>query len=398
VAGSYLWSTLVQPFLARPPFPDFSKFYTAAAAIHAGADPYTPFFASGRYDYSQSYYIYPPLTAWLVQPLLPLGGENAALAALVGLHACVALFVWLVYRALRPPHPHEAVLGALLVLGFNPLYANLWNAQVNVVLLPLSALVLLAFVKGDRWWGGAAFGLELALKPLQPAVGLLLVWGRRWRMVAVTGVAGLAASLLPGPGLFFEYIFRVLLGAAGGTGFRDNAAPAGFFERLLHPAAFYDGTAPGGLAVRLLYLATVVAVVALTWWGLGTAPPRADPLDRALEFAAAVAASPLLLTVSHSFHLVMLLLPILVLTRAGVDRGDNRLLAAALGAWLLIGPIHGAMLAAISVHFSIDPVLRVWNESQLLGILLLWLGCLGALRGRPSSHPAPLLPRPRFAR
>ena len=383
--------------LARPPFPDFSKFYAAARAIHAGADPYAPFFASGRYDYSQSYYIYPPLTAWLVQPLLPLGGENAALLALVVLQVCVAVFAWLMYRALRPSHAHEAALGALLLFGFSPLYANLWNAQVNLLLLVLSSAVLLAYVRGDRWWGGAALGLELALKPLQPTVGLLLLWGRRWRMVAVTALAGLAASLLPGPGLFLEYVSRVLLGAAGGTGFRDNAAPAGLFERLLHPASFYDGTAPGGVGVRLLYLAVVVAVVALTWWSLGTAP-RSDPLDRALEFGAAVAAAPLLLTISHSFHLAMLILPILVLVRAGIERRDNRLLGAAIGGWLLIGPVHGGMLAAIANHFALDPVLRVWNESQLLGMLLLWLGCLAALRARPSSHPARLLPRPRFAR
>jgi hypothetical protein len=138
-------------------------------------------------------------------------------------------------------------------------------------------------------------------------------------------------------------------------------------------------------------------VIGITWWGLGTAP-RTDRLERALEFATAVAASPLLLTISHSFHLVMLLVPILVLVRAGIARADNRLLAAAFGAWLLIGPVHGAMLAAIANHFSVDPVLRVWNESQLLGILVLWVGCLRSLRARPSSRPARLSPRPRFAR
>ena len=111
-----------------------------------------------------------------------------------------------------------------------------------------------------------------------------------------------------------------------------------------------------------------------------------------------MAAAPLLLTISHSFHLAMLILPILVLVRAGIERRDNRLLGAAIGGWLLIGPVHGGMLAAIANHFALDPVLRVWNESQLLGMLLLWLGCLAALRARPSSHPARLLPRPRFAR
>jgi hypothetical protein len=100
--------------------------------------------------------------------------------------------------------------------------------------------------------------------------------------------------------------------------------------------------------------------------------------------AAAVAALPLLTTAFH--QLAFLVLPLLVLLRVGLGRGDHRLLAAAGGCWLLISPVHTAFLTAIATGFRQDLVLRVWAESQIVGILALWGGCLLAL------NPLPALP------
>lgn len=393
IALFYAWTTLVQPVLYRPDFPDFGQCFRAAERLRSGTDPYLPFFQVNRYSYSGSECAYAPLTAWLVEPLTPLGFENAALVVLVLLQLCVVIFLFLVFRSLRPVARHEVALGVLLAMGFEPLFANLWNDQSNLLVLVLSGGTLAGYVAGDRWLGGALYGVALAIKPVQPAVGLLLIWGRRRWMVAASVVAGVLVSLLPGPGLLLEWVTRVLPKEAGGTGFRDNASPAGFLERLFHPASFYDATAPGGTAVKLLWLAAVLAIVGLSWWRLGHRP-RQDRLGRASEMALAVTVSTLVLTVSHSFHLVLLLLPILVLVRVGIARRDWRLLGAAAGAWILVGPVHSAMLSAIGNNFSQDLVLRVWNESQLVGILVLWAGCLAALRApsdlraRSSSHPA----------
>jgi hypothetical protein len=198
-------------------------------------------------------------------------------------------------------------------------------------------------------------------------------------MLVAAVIAGLVVSLLPGQRLVDLYLTRVFASAAAATGFRDNAAPAGFLQRLFHPATFYDGSAPADLLVRVLIGLVLLAVVGLTWWRLGRRP-RVRPLGRALEVGAAVAASPLLLSIAHTFHLVLLLLPILVLLHTAFARSDRIALAAALGGWLLIGPVHAAMLSLISSGFGNDLVLRVWNESQLAGIVVLWLGCLRGLR------------------
>ena len=136
--------------------------------------------------------------------------------------------------------------------------------------------------------------------------------------------------------------------------------------------------------------------MAVSWWRLGRSA-RTDPGGRAGEAAVAVAASPLLLSIAHSFHLALLLLPILVLLHLGLSRGDRAGVAIAVAAWLLVGPVHGAMLSAIGAGFSADLPLRAWNESQLLGIVVLWAGCLRALRpvrAPATSRPAPPSPRP----
>jgi Glycosyltransferase family 87 len=391
LAGSYLWQTLAVPFLFRPSFSDQDFVYTASAAIHSGGDPYA-WFASG-YTYGKPVYIYPPLWAWLQQPLLPLGREGAALTLLVLLQLCLAGFLVVLYRALRPVDWQEAALGVILTVSFVPVFANLWGDQVNLVVLLLVGVGFAAYLGGDRWWGGAAYGAAMALKPLEPGLGLLLVFGRRGRMLAAGVLAGLAVSMLPGPDRLLRYLTSVFGSASAATGFRDNASPAGFLARLFHPATFYDGGAPADLLLKALFVAVAAAVVAVSWQRLGRSP-RADPAGRAAEVAVAVAAAPLLLSIAHSFHLVLLLLPILVLLHLGLTRADRGAVAAALAAWLLVGPVHGAMLAAISGGFSVDWVLRAWNESQLLGIAVLWLGCLGQLRARPSSHPARLSPQP----
>src|SRR3984893_11369061 len=92
-----------------------------------------------------------------------------------------------------------ALLLALVPISFEPVAANFDEGQVNLVLLGLSGVWLLGWVAGDRWWGGAALGLAVAVKLLQGPVGLLLVWGRRWRMLAAAAVAGLALWLLAVP-------------------------------------------------------------------------------------------------------------------------------------------------------------------------------------------------------
>ena len=376
IALSHVWTTLVAPALTGSRFSDFVVYLAGARTLAAGGDPYAAFFASVVPDYNfNQTYIYPPLIAWLLQPVTLLGDATASWLMQGLLQTSLVVFGVVLYRALGRWTLQELLLAALLVMAYLPVRRDLFNDQLNLLLLMASAFLLLAWVRGDRWWGGAGLGAGVAAKLLQAPLGLLLVWGRRWRMLAAAIGAGGVLTLVAAPQFLPEYLLRVLPRISHATGFRENSSPAALIERIAYPGSFFGGS-PGGSVVGILGIVVAVAVLIATWWALGR-KPRAGVEGRALEVAAGVAAVPLLLSVNY--HQSLEMLPILVLVSIGVRRSDWVLVAAAAAGWLLPGPVHSAFLAAIGAGFSNEPILRTWNELQLLGIVVLWLGCLRAL-------------------
>ena len=376
ISLSHAWTTVVAPALTGSRFSDFAVYLAGARTLAAGGDPYAAFFASSVPDYNfNQTYIYPPLIAWLLQPATVLGDDTASWLMQGLLQASLIVFGAVLYRALGRWTLQELLLAAVLVMAYLPVRRDLFNDQLNLLLLMASAFLLLAWVRGDRWWGGAALGAAVAAKLLQAPLGLLLVWGRRWRMLGASIAAGAVLTLVASPQFLPEYLLRVLPRISHATGFRENSSPAALIERIAYPQSFFGGS-PGGWLVGSLGLGVAVAVLIVTWWALGR-NPRAGVEGRALEVATGVAAVPLLLSVNY--HQSLEMLPILVLVSVGVRRSDWILVAAAAAGWLLPGPVHSAFLAAIGAGFGNEPILRTWNELQLLGIVLLWLGCLRAL-------------------
>jgi len=363
-------------------FNDFEVYLAGARALARGGDPYAAFFASNIPDYAfNQAYIYPPLLAWLLQPLAALPVLQADHLFLALLQLCLAALLVTLWRTLRAGDRQEMALGALLLIGFFPIRRDLWNDQVNLVLLLAGGLLALAYSRGDRAAGGVAFGAAVAVKLLQAPLVLLLAFGRRVRILAAAVATGAVLTAIAAPNLLPEYLGRVLPRLSGGTGFRENPSPFGFLERMAHPATFYTGGTPGSGLVRAIALLFGIGVVVVTWRALGR--PRQSARGRALEMAAAVAALPLL---SPAFHqLGFEAIPILILVSVGLARRDSRLLGAAAGAWLLMGVVHTAFLSAIGAGYTAELPLRIWAESQLLGVILLWLGCLEALRDDPEE-------------
>ena len=380
---NHLWTTLVVPALTGARFSDFSVYLQGARTLAAGGDPYAAFFSSTVPDYNfNQTYIYPPLIAWLLQPVALLGDGLASWLMQALLQASLVAFGLLFFRAMGRWTRPEVLLAAVLVMAYLPVRRDLFNDQVNLLLLLASAVLLLAWMRGDRWWGGAALGAAVAAKLLQAPLGLLLAWGRRWRMLASALAAGAVLTMVAAPQFLAEYLFQVLPKISHATGFRENSSPSAFIERLLYPQSFFGGS-PGGSLVGVLGLVVAAVVILVTWRALGR-QPRTDSDGRAVEAAAAVAAVPLLISVNY--HQSLEMLPILVLVSVGIRRGDWLLLGAAAAGWMLPGPVHSAFLAAIGARFDLELVLRIWNELQLLGIVLLWLGCLRALRQPQSAE------------
>ena len=384
---AYVWRTLILPAVIGGAPLDFKDNYLLAAGkIAAGRDPYDLCLILGcahtpgviTLPLAGSQYITPPPVAWMIQPLVG-ANPNVQLAVVIAvLQISLAVFFWSTLRAIDVRDWQLALLLILIAIGFEPVIGNFNEGQVNLVLLGLSGVWLLGWVEGDRWWGGAALGLAVAVKLLQAPLGLLLVWGRRWRMVVGGAVAGAGLLLLAVPQYLPEYLLKVTPFLAAGTGLFENHSPGGTVARLIDPGTFLGavpGTTPLGRAIT-----TAIGLIALgfTFWVLRR--PRAERTGRALEASAMVAVGPLIASYSWGTHLVLLLLPMLVLVAWAVRRRDWAVLGLVGLGWALISAGHQWFQVLLVSGFPNLLVLRLMAEFGVVGILAIWVAGLLAVR------------------
>ncbi|HEY2598246.1 MAG TPA: glycosyltransferase family 87 protein, partial [Candidatus Dormibacteraeota bacterium] len=315
---------------------------------------------------------------------------HVQLAIVIGvLQVAVIVFLWTTMRAIGVKDWQLALLLILIVIGFEPVVGNFDEGQVNLVLLALSGVWLIAWTAGDRWWGGAALGIAVAIKLLQAPLGLLMLWGRRWRMVVAAMVAGAVMWLLAVPQYLPEYLFKVAPVLAGGTGLFENHSPGGTVARMLDPGTFLGAVRDTSPAARVITTVIALVALAITFWVLRT--PRVRPTGRALEAAAVVAVGPLVASYSWGTHLVLLLLPMLVLTAWAVRRRDWMVLGLVASGWILIGPGHSWFQRVLVSGNPNMVVLRLMAEFGVVGITAIWIAALVAVRrdrlALISAHP-----------
>ncbi len=388
IAALYVWRTLILPALTGALPADFSANYMAAAArIAASKDPYDLCVLQGCAPVPGTFtplplagaqYVTPLPVAWMLQPLV---GADARLqlAVVIGvLQVALIVFLWTTIRAIGVTDWQLAMLLVLVAIGFEPVLGNFDEGQVNLVLLGLSGIWLLAWVAGDRWWGGAALGAAVAIKLLQAPLGLLLLWGRRWRMLVAAAIAGAVLWLLAVPQFLPEYLFKVAPVLAAGTGLFENHSPGGTVARLLDPGTFLGAVRDTSPAARAITAAIALVTLAITFWILRR--PRPGRTGRALEGAAVVAVGPLVASYSWGTHLVLLLLPMLVLVAWGVRRRDWTVLGLVAMGWALIGPAHNWFQGLLVSGYSNMLVLRLMAEFGVVGITAIWIASLVALR------------------
>jgi hypothetical protein len=388
IAVLYIWRTLILPALVGALPQDFSDNYMAAAAkIRAGHDPYDLCIIQGCAQSAQTFtplplagaqYVTPLPVAWMLQPLVGADPRLQLAVVVAVLQLSLAVFLVTTLRAGLVKDWQLAALLVLVTIAFEPVEGNFDEGQVNLVLLALSGLWLLAWVSGDRWWGGAAIGVAAAIKLLQAPIGLLMLWGRRWRMVAGAVLAGLALWLLAVPQYLPEYLLKVAPVLAAGTGLFENHSPGGTVARLIEPGTFLGAVRDTPPAARVITSLIALVALAVTFWVLGRRP-RSDSSGRALEAAAIVAVTPMVASYSWGTHLVLLLLPMLVLIAWAVGRRDWTVIGLVAAGWLLIGPGHNAFQSLLVSGYPNMVVLRLGAEVGVAGILCVWLASLLAL-------------------
>jgi hypothetical protein len=388
----YLWSGIVQPLLFGTYQGDFQESYMRAAGrIAAGLDPYDLCMATGCFEPTGAQYVMPPLLAWLLQPGVGVNGHLLGIAVIIVLNLALALFLWCTLRALRVDDWQLATLLVAVALTFG-MNGNVEEGQINPVLLALSGVWLLGWVS-DRWWGGIALGAAVALKLIQAPVGVLLIVARRWSLLAAAAVTGLALWLLATPQYLLEYLFRVVPAISAGTGLFENQSPGGTITRLFQPDTFFGSVHGSPAIARFVTLVIALITLGVTLWVLRR--PATSRSGRALEAAAIVAVTPMVVSYSWATHLVLLSLPLLVLIAWGVRRQDWTVLALVVAAYLLISLGHHLLQVLLTTGYRNVVVLRVLAETGVTGIGLLWLAALVAvrheqpvgLRSQPRLHP-----------
>jgi hypothetical protein len=203
-------------------------------------------------------------------------------------------------------------------------------------------------------------------------------------MLAATAAGGVALWLVAVPQYLPEYLFKVAPVLAAGTGLFENHSPGGTVARLFDPGTFFGAVRDTSAGARLVTTAIALIVLAVTFWLLGS--PSKQPTGRALEAAAVVAAGPLVASYSWGTHLVLLLLPMVVVVAWGVRRRDWLVLGLVAAGWAFIGPGHNAFQTLLVSGYPNVVVLRLMAEFGVVGITLVWIGSLVALRRERSAN------------
>jgi hypothetical protein len=370
------------PLLAShaPRADDFQDYLFAARQLTTGGDPYANFVRSHvPWDWSlSSGYLYPPVFAAALVPLTWVSNDLADRIWLLAMQLAVIASLVIVYQTIgRPSRGEFVALGAVL-LTFFPLINSAATGAMNAVLLLLLTGAWACWMRRRDGASGLLVAVAAVFKLFPLALVPYLAWRRHWRLLlalGLTGAAGIGLGFVVTSPAHNIYYFRDMLPhLAAGTGYRENQSLAGFTARLCNPSTA-DAGGGAGWCGRILDWPLVVALLALVLSSV------ARSTRSGLEFALAVAALPLISSVTWSFHLVLLILPITLLIRqvfAGAMVPPAR--RVLMLAWLCfsVGPaihyfwiVHPlpysyGILAAVG-----SGVTRIAAESYFLGTLVI---------------------------
>lgn len=383
---SYLWRTLLSPIIAPGTDPvDFFEDYVPTGRLLAtGQNPYSECMSRACWKgLTNAWSVYPPVVSWLSQPLWPLDHALLGAGALLVAQVCVVLFVGLMVRTLAIRDWRAILVAAVAVCSFPPLVDQVVQRNIEVILLAVSAIWFAGWVAGDRWWGGIALGLGVAVKLVQAPLFLLTVWGRRMRTAVAATVVAVVLWAVAAPQYLPEYLFRVVPQLNAGTGYAMDIAPIGTIARLLHPTSLFGGQ-PSGVDATVRTIALGVTLIVTIATVLAIRSPAHDARGRALEAAAVVAATPLVITVVRPGHLLLLLLPVLVVGAVAWRERRALLGVTVLVSWVLMGPAYLWYTNLVALGFR-GAFVRPGEEMAIIGAALLWLACLVALDRRRSA-------------
>ena len=359
---------------------DFQDYLFAAHQLANGGDPYANFIRNHvPWDWSlSSGYLYPPAFAVFLIPLTWVSNDLAVRIWLVLIQAAIAASLLIVYAVIGRPRRGELLCLAAMLTTFFPLANTVLTGSMNSLLLLLLTGAWAYWQRRQDVRSGVLVGVAAVFKLFPLALLPYLAWRRHLKLLAAVGVTGLFGLVLGLLVTSFDhnlYYFRDMLPhLAAGTGYRENQSLAGFTARICQPS-----TADAGGGADWCGRALDWPLVLLLLFVVIRATSR--PTRSGLEFALAVSTLPLISSVTWSFHLVVLILPIALLIRqaftAGMSRRAGRFLLAA---WLCfsVGPaLHYLLIYHPLPHLpgilELLPLgaTRLFGEAYVIGTVII---------------------------
>lgn len=295
-----------------PAFDDSDQYRQAARNLLAAGNPYA---TTRPHDENATPYPNPPLLAYLLVPLVPLGEAGGRLAWFFLNFAAWVGLLWLSLRVagLRWAQHYWGPLAFALLLS-PPTYICLLYGQLGIM---LALLLVAGFALAPRRPAAAGPTLALAavvkLYPGLPTLYYLLRGPRR----VVGWAASVGAALLALPSLFHglrpyrSYLETVLLSDFYPYAAEFNVSLVGLWRRLLTATPRFEPLAD---APALALVATLLsALVLLAICVRATSAP--GDLGALLAFSLWLCASLLLAPINGIYNLAGLVLPLLVIAR-----------------------------------------------------------------------------------
>lgn len=269
---------------------------------------------------AQSFYGYPPQFAvffsWLA--LFDVATSRVVWSAisLVFLLVGLALTLHLAYRGRR-----SEVLVLLIALAVlcRPIVDEVYWGQSNALLFVLLAATFCCIERGNRYTAGVFLALAIAFKVTPLAIAGLLLLRREWQTVLATVVFSTVIATLTALQLGWRVILhffssdlsrlneQILL--LGGAPF--NSSFKGALQTLFATAGMSVSTATLG-ALSTAFAVVVCFLAAYLVFARSTVPR----MDYALATATMLVASPVL----ESYHLVVVLIPLLILVGTSLEQ------------------------------------------------------------------------------
>ena len=398
----YAWRFLL-PLLApqTPRADDFQDYLFAARQITTGGDPYANFIRNHvPWDWSlSSGYLYPPAFAVLLIPLTWVSNGLAVRLWLLLIQAAVLLSLLIVYRIIGRPRRAELLALVAVLTTFFPLANTVLAGTMNTLLLLLLTAAWACWLRRRDVAGGVLIGAAAIFKLFPAALLPYLAWRRHWTLLAaaaLTGLGGLALGLAVTGIDHNIYYFRDMLPhLAAGTGYRENQSLAGVAARLCDPNTANAGGSAGWCG-RLIDWPAVLLLMGIVL-RVTSRGSRSG-----LEFALAVTALPLISSVTWSFPLVVLILPIALLVRlaanGGMSRWQVRLLLLAWICFSAAPAVHYLLILYPLPHWTglLDLIPRsitgLLGDAYFIGTVIVFASLWVALRRQADPAAAAVIP------